>query len=85
MVGRTKLVSGGFEGCHETYGEVIPAFAEHSHLIRWDFPKKTRAEFDGLCSAITIIEHPTVYGPSDREKAQKHIDAIISFVEKAGV
>jgi len=79
-IGRTKLVTGGFEGREETYGNVISTFAEHASLIKWDFTKKQMAQFETLCSAITSIEHPTVYGPKEREKAQKLIDAIVSFV-----
>jgi hypothetical protein len=80
-IGRTRLVAGGFEGREETFGDVISIFTERANLIKWDLPKKKRPEFEALCAAITSIEHPTVYGPEDRKRAQKSIDAIISFVE----
>jgi hypothetical protein len=80
-IGRTQLVPGGFEGREWTFGNVISTFAQEASLIKWDFPKRKRAEFETLCIAITSIKHPTVYGPDDREKARKMIDAIIAFVE----
>jgi len=83
-IGRTRLVAGGFEGREETFGDVISIFTERANLIKWDLPKKKRPEFETLCAAITSIEHPTVYGPDDRKKAQKSIDAIIAFVETSG-
>jgi hypothetical protein len=83
-IGRTKLVVGGFEGREEAFGNVISTFAQEADLIKWDLPKKKRAEFDKLCSAITSIEHPTVYSPYNREQAQKSIDAIVAFIEKSG-
>jgi hypothetical protein len=80
-IARTQLVVGGFEGREWTFGNVISTFAQEASLIKWDFPKNKRAEFETLCAAITSIKHPTVYGPDDREKAGKMIDAIIVFVE----
>jgi hypothetical protein len=79
-IGRTRLVTGGFEGREETFGDKISTFAENASVIKWDFPKGKRLEFEALCSAITSIEHPTVYSPYNREQAQKTIDAIVSFV-----
>jgi hypothetical protein len=84
-VGRTKFVVGGFEGREETFGNVISTFSQKADLIKWDLPKKKRAEFEKLCAAITSIEHPTVYGPYERQNAQKLIDAIVAFVEKTNV
>jgi hypothetical protein len=80
-IGRTQLVVGGFEGREWTFGNVISTFAQEASLIKWDFPKKKRTEFETLCDSIISIKHPTVYGPDDREKARKMIDAIIAFVE----
>lgn len=82
-IGRTKLTAGGFEGREETFGNVISTFTQEANLIKWDFPKKTRGKFEALCAAITGVKHPTVYGPEDRAKAQKSIDAIIAFVENS--
>jgi hypothetical protein len=80
-IGRTQLVVGGFEGREWNFGNVISTFAQEASLIKWDFPKSKRAEFETLCAAITGIKHPTVYGPDDREKARKMIEEIIAFVE----
>ena len=83
-IGRVRLADGGggFEGREETFGNIISAFVQHANLIKWDFHRNARSEFDGLCSAITSIKHPTVYSPSDRAKAQKMIDDIMAFVER---
>jgi hypothetical protein len=82
-IGRTKLVIGGFEGREESYGNVISTFVQEASLIKWDFTKKKRIEFEALCAAISSIEHPTVYGPYERQNAQKLIDAIVAFVENS--
>lgn len=84
-ISRTKLEAGGWIGREEKFGNEISAFAANASLIKWDFKSERRLEFDALCSAITSIEHPTVYSPIDREKAKKQIDAIVSFVEKTGI
>lgn len=83
-IGQTRLAAGGggFEGRHETFGPVISTFIQEANLIEPDFPEKNRGKFKTLCAAITSIEHPTVYGPDDRKKAQGSIDAIIAFVEE---
>jgi hypothetical protein len=50
-------------------------------MIKWDFPKKRRREFDALCSAITRAKRPTIYNQEDYDKAKKSFEAIIAFVD----
>jgi len=51
----------------------ISTFIHEAAIIKFDVPRRKRPDFENLCRAITDIEHPTVYGPSDRENATKMI------------
>ena len=80
-IGRTRLVTGGFEGREDGFGNFISLFVQQASLIKWDIKKRKRAEFTKLCSAITDIEHPTVYSPKDREKVKSALDSIAQFID----
>src|ERR1035437_11112044 len=62
-IGRTKLVVGGFEGREEKFGDEISTLAANASLIKWDFPKEKRLDFEAVCSAITSIEHLPFIAP----------------------
>lgn len=73
---------GGFERRDSAYADVISSFVHEAGIIRWDFSKRKRQQFDTLCSAITDAKHPTIYNKEDHNKAAKALDDIMDFVEK---
>ena len=81
-IGRTYLVSGGFENKESAFSDVVSTFKANARNIRADFPASKRKEFDDLCVAVVGRQHRSIYGPDLCGKAQKDMDNLIAFVEK---
>ena len=84
-IGRTYLVSGGFDIKESVFKDVVSSFIYESRLIKCDFPVSKRKGFDDLCVALIGWNHKGISCGEENEKAQKEIDDLIAFVEKNSI